>query len=334
MSSRHSTPIDSDDDMVAAMAQETPTILRAKRGHAAMGAADITGSNDDDDVAGRSLPVAITLPNQNLVATVRHYGERKRLRTEQLTELEVAARDPPQLRELKLMANMFAFSNQLEQIIVSKPGFELSADLKLNIQKYAPAILYSDRLNTYKGEVPTSMLLEVIKKLRFGLAAGLENIPADWAKVEQCAEYSLTQTRSKTKKCVRASLNPTKDKNTTVVTYGEESGHQNIFELTTAIVKGTQCSVNIRLCSRVAIMRQVYLKHPNGNFSDQVDKKLEKIRTTANGDQKQIAKHGKKSYKDSDIEEKVNEFQQKVDDIMDIGVMDAATSTQDHPGAA
>ncbi|KAJ7772344.1 hypothetical protein B0H16DRAFT_1714540 [Mycena metata] len=160
MSSRHSTPVDSDDDMLAAMAQETPTILRAKRGYAAIGAADSTGSNDDDDAAGRSLPVAIALPNQNLVATVRHYGERKRLRTEQLTELEVAARDPPQLRELKLMANMFAFGNQLEQIVVSKPGFELSADLKLNIQKYAPAILYSDRLNTYKGEVPTSITPE------------------------------------------------------------------------------------------------------------------------------------------------------------------------------
>ncbi|KAJ7772340.1 hypothetical protein B0H16DRAFT_1769097 [Mycena metata] len=188
---------------------------------------------------------------------------------------------------------------------------------------------------------PVCMLLEVIKKLRFGLAAGLENIPADWAKVEQCAEYSLTQTRSKTKKCVRASLNPTKDKNTTVVTYGEEAGYVRAL-LSWCVT----CSDNFTISNLDLLQRQVYLKHPNGNFWDQVDKKLEKIRTTANGDQKQIvrafrhalecdqAKHGKKSYKDSDIEENVDEFQQKVDDIMDIGAMDAATSTQDQPDAA
>jgi hypothetical protein len=92
----------------------------------------------------------------------------------------------------------------------------------MNIMKYAPAIILSDKISTYKGEGPKTALLVsdlpfffscggiltgsqgVIKRLRFGIPVGLEKIPADWAKVVSFAEYALTQTRSKTKKSVRA----------------------------------------------------------------------------------------------------------------------------------
>jgi hypothetical protein len=36
--------------------------------------------------------------------------------------------------------------------------------------------------------------------------------------------------------------------------FAPDADHQNIFQLTTAIVKKTQCSVNIVLCARVALM--------------------------------------------------------------------------------
>jgi hypothetical protein len=113
---------------------------------------------------------------------------------------------------------------------------------------------------------------EVIKRLRFGIPDGLENIPADWGKVVSFTEYSLTQRRSKMKKVVSlhsiltvllseidrtqicASLKPQEDKITKTITFAEDSEHHNIFELATAMVKGTKCTVNIILCSRIALM--------------------------------------------------------------------------------
>ncbi|KAJ7891632.1 hypothetical protein B0H14DRAFT_2560688 [Mycena olivaceomarginata] len=241
MSPRLSTPIDSDDDMLNAMTQETPTAIRttdaSKRSHAAMAGED-DASSDTEHGAGttlRPLPLNPAVPNQNVVTAARHYAERKRLHGDQLTELDAFMKEPASLQEAKLLANIFAFGNQLEQIIAAKPGFELSDDLETNIQQYVPAILLSDKLNTYKGEGPTNSLLEVIKRLRFGIPDGLENIPADWGKI-------------------RASLKPQEDKITKTTTFAEDSEHHNIFELATAMVKGTKCTVNIILCSRIALM--------------------------------------------------------------------------------
>ncbi|KAJ7887447.1 hypothetical protein B0H13DRAFT_2342340 [Mycena leptocephala] len=349
MSTRPSTPFDSDDDMRNAMTQETPTAPRpgagSKRNHAAMAGDDDTGS-DKEQGAGSALRLDLALPNQNVVAAAKHYAEKKRLRAHQLTGLDAFLKEPASLREAKLLTNIFAFGNQLEQIVESKPGFELSSDLETNIQKYAPAILLSDKISTYKGEGPTTCLLEVIKRLRFDIPVGLESIPADWGKVVSFSEYSLTQRRSKIKKAIRSSLKPHEDKITKKVTYANDSEHHNIFELTTAIVKGTQSVVNVTLCARVALMRKAYLKNPGSNFWDKLDSKLENIRNDADGDAKKLvrafrhvleqdqAKHGKKNYKDSDIEGKVDPFQQKVDDIIDIEAMDAATSAQDQSGDA
>ncbi|KAJ7681629.1 hypothetical protein B0H14DRAFT_3535590 [Mycena olivaceomarginata] len=162
----------------------------------------------------RPLPLNPALPNQNFVAAARHYAERKRLRGDQLTELDVFMKEPASLREAKLLANIFAFGNQLEQIVAAKPGFELSDDLE--------------------GEGPTNSLLEVIKRLRFGISDGR---------------------RSKMKKVIRASLKPQEDKITKTITFAEDSEHHNIFELATAMVKGTKCTVNIVLCSRIALMK-------------------------------------------------------------------------------
>ncbi|KAF8172199.1 hypothetical protein K438DRAFT_2056758, partial [Mycena galopus ATCC 62051] len=183
------------------------------------------------------------------------------------------------------------FGNQLEQIVESKPGFELSSDLKTNIQKYAPAILLSDKISTYKGEGPTTSLLKVIKHLWFGIPIALESIPADWGKFVSYAEYSLTQRHSKIRRAIRSSLKPHEDKIAKKVTYATDTEHHNIFQLTAVIVKGTQCVVNVTLCARVALMRKVYLKNPGSNFWDKLDSKLENIRNDADGDAKKLVRY-------------------------------------------
>jgi hypothetical protein len=134
--------------------QETPTAPRtsaaSKRNHAAMAGDDNTGS-DDEHGSGGALPLNLTLPNQNVVAAAKHYAEKKRLRGDQLTELgsflKVSrliltlyryqsysfslVKEPASLREAKLLTNIFALGNQLEQVVASKPSFELSPDLEV-----------------------------------------------------------------------------------------------------------------------------------------------------------------------------------------------------------
>ncbi|KAJ7502256.1 hypothetical protein B0H11DRAFT_2365582 [Mycena galericulata] len=339
MSSRASTPPrDEDDDdlhdMLNAMTQSSPVVPDAggasKRNHAAMVGDDETTS-DNEQRAGNAPPFA--LANRNIVSAARHYGERKRLEGEQLTELDIFLGDPPSLREAKLLANIFAVGNQVKKLVTTRPAYEVSSDLVTNIHKYAPAVLLSSKINVYKGDGTTNVLLAILKNNRFDIPPGLENVPADWAKVTAVVQDALTQKRAKIKKAIRSSLKPKKDGG-----YAPDAEHLNIYELTVIVVKGTQCTVNVVLCSRVALMRSVYLKHPGNKFWDKLDERLARIRQEADGDANKIIKafrhvltkdqekHGVKNY---ELDEKtVDEFQLKVDELIDVEAADAASSAQ------
>lgn len=96
MSSRASTPPMNDDDddlrgMLDAMAQSSPIApdrdSAPKRTHGTMVGDDDGETSDNNQGSGTAPPLA--LANQNIVAAARNYGQRKRLRGEQLTELDV-----------------------------------------------------------------------------------------------------------------------------------------------------------------------------------------------------------------------------------------------------
>ncbi|KAJ7697138.1 hypothetical protein B0H17DRAFT_1197535 [Mycena rosella] len=303
-------PIDSDDEfrgMLDAMDKLSPVRPAQKRTHDTMASDDNTSDDNNGEVSGTIAPL-------------------KRLRGEQLTEIDVFLKDPPSLRETKMMANLLALGNRVEKIVTSKAGYEVSADLETNIYKYAPAVLLSSKVTVYKGESATAILLTFLKKYRFDIPPGLENVPAAWAKITAVAQEALTQKRSNIKKAIRASV------------HGDDPEHQNIFDLAKVIVKGTQCTVNVVLCAHIALMGAVYLKVPGPKFWDKLDVRLAKIRKESGGDAGKIArafrhiltvdqdKHGAKDY---DLDEKtVDDFQQKVDDLIDVGAVDAATSAQ------
>lgn len=94
MSSRSSTATlhDDDDDlraMLDAMAQSSPIqpgpATASKRRHGAVSGDDANDGTSDNENPG-ILPV---VTNQNMAVAARTYGQRKRLRAEQLTELDV-----------------------------------------------------------------------------------------------------------------------------------------------------------------------------------------------------------------------------------------------------
>ncbi|KAF7368442.1 hypothetical protein MVEN_00167200 [Mycena venus] len=331
MSSRATTPPDDDDFRAAmeAMAQDLPAgpiNTTAKRSHGTM-----AGDDDSDGEQGAGAAPTFVAANQNIIAATKLYADKKRLRGDQATELEQFANDPPSLREVKLLANLFAVGNELGKLVTSQLSYEVSAELNLNINKYAPAVLLSSKIHTYKGDGATDLLMVLLKKYRFDIPPGLEHYPADWGKIVGASQCALTQRRSKIKKTIRSSLKPNQAGG-----YGPEADHQNIYDLTQAIVKDTQCTVSVILCARIALMRKVYLNHPGTNFWDKLDDRLSKIRNEANGDAKKITrvfchiltqdqdKHGAKTYVLD--EDTVDPFQHQVDKLINVGVIDAATS--------
>ncbi|KAJ7821023.1 hypothetical protein B0H14DRAFT_2371661 [Mycena olivaceomarginata] len=291
--------------------------------------------------------------NQNIVYTARQYAERKRLCSDQVTALEVflnvssaflsfvfcfvalahdSVQGTPSLRKAKMVADLRALGNQVEKIVTSKPAFEVSEDCKTNICKYACAVLLSSKINVYKGDGITQILTDIIKRHRFDLPPRVEHVPANWAKVLAIVQDALTQTPLKVKKEIAWSLKVNKSDEL----HAPLAQHKNIYQLAQAIVKGTQCSVNVVLCARIAVMRAVYLKHPGGKFWDEMDKCLAQIRRIGGNNAKKItrgfrqaleadqAKHGVKgSYKLDEMV--VDEFQQKINDLIDIHVVNAAT---------
>ncbi|KAJ7479924.1 hypothetical protein FB451DRAFT_1395490 [Mycena latifolia] len=334
MSSRASTPQTDDNDplsdVFSAMAQTSPAAPThpEKRSHTSV-------DNDDDDVnTSPAQPASTTQTvNQNITAAATRYAEQKRLKPDQVTAIDVFLHDPASLREVKLLVHLMGIENQIEKIVTATAPYQVSADLEKNIANYAAAVLLSSKIWTYKGATLTNILVEILKKHRFDLPAGIEHNPADFSKVIAAIQDALTQKRAKFKKLIKYSLKP---KDPRSAEDAPASDHLNIFELVQAFVDGTQCSVNVPLCARVALMRKVYLKNSGANFWDKVDADLATIRKKADGDSKKITKafrfiltvdqelHGSKNY-DLD-EENVDGFQQDVDDVIDTNVLDAATT--------
>ncbi|KAJ7883869.1 hypothetical protein B0H14DRAFT_3432683 [Mycena olivaceomarginata] len=164
MSSRDSTP---DDDNMRAMREAMAQSSPPKRTHSAM-----TGNEDPSSEHTASGTASGIRTNQNIVSAARQYAERKRLRGDQVTALEVFLNEPPSLREAKMVADLWAFGNQVDKIVTSKPAFEVSEDCETNICKYAPTVLLSRKINVYKGDGITQILTDIIKRHRFDQEGG------------------------------------------------------------------------------------------------------------------------------------------------------------------
>ncbi|KAH7905229.1 hypothetical protein BJ138DRAFT_1118660 [Hygrophoropsis aurantiaca] len=218
---------------------------------------------------------------RDLLAYTKRYATKQKLKPEQIAEAE--AFDPPNECQIKLFITLQAIENRLEKIVTTAPPFTISAELKANIDTYAVAVLNSSKISSYKGEVATEHILTLLKKNRFDLPPGIECNAAQWEKVVVYTGESLTQTRSRLKKLLVASL---KDKS--------PAESSNLFEVAQDFVAGTRSQVTIGLCARIALMRAVYLKTPGALFWDAVDARMEFICNASAGDPAKVARAFKK----------------------------------------
>ncbi|KAJ7780795.1 hypothetical protein DFH07DRAFT_950013 [Mycena maculata] len=337
-------------DIFGAMDEESPIApaltMAQKRTHSAI---DQTASDTKEDTGGVSPLVLQT--GQNIISTVQRYTEKKRLRVEQANEITLLINDPPTFHHAKILANIFHLSNQVGAIVTAQPGFEPSPALLKNLYNFGAAIMLSSKIVAYKGS-------DIVKKHQFNLPPGIKHNPANFAKVVAAVQETFTQLRSKIKKeasflfiiwCntdhfLAQLLAGLKVNKTDKEIAPSSQHHQNIFKLTQVLVEGTQCTVTIKLCTCVALMRKVFLQESRPKFWDKLDSSLAEIRTQAGGEAKKItrvfhhpltqdqAKHGVKG--DYEIKDtSVDNFQQEVNDLINAGVADLASLVAPQPQA-
>ncbi|KAJ7815743.1 hypothetical protein B0H14DRAFT_3148914 [Mycena olivaceomarginata] len=106
------------------------------------------------------------------------------------------------------------------------------------------------------------------------------------------------------------------------------------------MVKSTQCTVNIVLCTCLALMRAVFIEYPDCKFWNKFNKRLAKVRADAGGNPKNLAK-GFRYYLEEDqktrgptgpklIDRPIDAFQQWVDDLITAKTLDTATNPVDY----
>ncbi|KAF7358508.1 hypothetical protein MVEN_00901700 [Mycena venus] len=269
--------------LAAAMLADSPAPLTRKRKDPP--GTDPNDSDDQDDndqlptVLSSDTPTENISGDGNMVAFARQYATHKRLKPSQVTEVETFAADPLATRQVKLFTLVLGVSSKLESIVAAQPAFKVSPSLDKNLRQLAHGITVSSRLASYKGERAKKHLLNIVKKNRFDLPPGIENVASDWALVKSRGEYHLTQIRALCKKFLKNSMPE-----------GPSSGHTNIFALGQRFVKDTETTLTVELCARIALMRQQYKFYLGDDFWDKLDTELAWMRKEAGYDEHKISK--------------------------------------------
>lgn len=248
----------------------------------------------------------------NVTAATWRYATYKKLRAEQRDELEGFLQETALGRQAKLFVSVLSVENKIDAFRSATPPYQVSDELKTNINNYALAVLLSANISAYKGDIPRNHILNILKKYRFDLPTGIEHDYANWEKITTFVSYSLTQSRARVKKLIRDSI----------------TQNNNIFALAQVIVHGTPCRPTVQLCSRVALMRAIHQECNGGEkYWNLIDQRLTLVRKLAGSDTvkaarafRGILKTDRDTYgagEDYEIGDVVaDDWQQRVDDVV------------------
>ncbi|KAJ3545506.1 hypothetical protein NMY22_g2416 [Coprinellus aureogranulatus] len=265
--------------------------------------------------ASRAIEGGLESSRMNATLHARRISQRLNLAKPYSRELEEFAVEDLNTRQLVLFGRTLLVEQKLNSIVVSSGPYKVEQGLEDNVKKYCVAVLLSPKLDTYKGAAPTSRVLAVIKRIGSNVPSNLETDAHVYKTVKQHISDELTQTRAAMKKKIAASV--------------KES--QSVYELALAMVEGTQCTVSVEMCARLALLRKVYNETGKSDtkYWDHVDERLQLIREHADGAPEKIAavftvalkedhiRYGRAS--ESYQSQPRNAWQNSVDDVMDEG---------------
>ncbi|KAJ7651072.1 hypothetical protein FB45DRAFT_889558 [Roridomyces roridus] len=298
MSTRSSSPtaFDSDDgDYSALMSVQSPLPSPARKRTSGDAGLDEEEEEDDSSTAAR------VVPNGNHLQNVSAYAARKRLRHEQIAEIETFLGDPAPVQRTKLFIDIKSLENQLAKFQAAKPKFEVNSDLKTNLTWAVNAALCSPNITQYKGEDARNDIVTLLTRHHWGnFVVGTENDSAAMDVVVKCIGDIFTQSRSTMKKEIVASVETKRAKNLTRPPALRSSDtHTTVYQLTKTVARklsgGKTISIPVTpaLCARIALIRKWHVKKLKNKLSPEdqnkglwelVDQDLKVIRTKARED--------------------------------------------------
>ncbi|KJA18026.1 hypothetical protein HYPSUDRAFT_205753 [Hypholoma sublateritium FD-334 SS-4] len=122
---------------------------------------DGTDTEPDSEAPLTSQVLAPT--SSNVTTASLRYATQKRIRSEQRGELDAFLLDSALGRQARIFVCLLSIENKIEAFQSATPPYQVSEELKTNINNYAVAVLLSVEISAYKGDIPRNHILASIQ---------------------------------------------------------------------------------------------------------------------------------------------------------------------------
>ncbi|XP_006458380.1 hypothetical protein AGABI2DRAFT_115407 [Agaricus bisporus var. bisporus H97] len=242
--------------------------------------------------------------------SVDRAARRAKLQPYQLAEVDTFMKAAMSTQLGLVFVDIQAMRNEVNRVLIHQPRFTVDEALHKTISAYSLGVLLSEKLHKYKRS-STDIVLAIIRNNNANIPSNLNQDPYALSIVKAAISEALTQARSRIKKLIGKSIDD----------------NLSIYQLSSKVIEGSQCTVSVPLCARLAVLRNVYSKSGSGlSYWNDVDSCLarcrEKAKDNADGIRKILAKMLKldrSTYNYTDkttIPKHVSVFQQAIDDSL------------------
>ncbi|THU84061.1 hypothetical protein K435DRAFT_560321, partial [Dendrothele bispora CBS 962.96] len=138
--------------------------------------------------------------NTNVLTAAKRVAHSKRLRPEQIVELEQFLNDSVIGREAKMFILNVELGNKIDEILIGQQSWEPSDSLKKNIKHYVAATTLSTSILLYLARSNISIVVEKLLSLSLDLPKNIRHDASAMQSLTHAVEYAFTQRRSDMKK--------------------------------------------------------------------------------------------------------------------------------------
>ncbi|KAG7095163.1 hypothetical protein E1B28_005942 [Marasmius oreades] len=298
-------------------------------------------ATDDEETERQYSPPSLssTSANRNVIQAAKQFAANKKLRREQIVEVEAFLNDTALGREARSYIIQLDLKNQIEKIVTQQAAWVPSESLQKNINHDVGTACLSPNLSAYMGSA-TSLIIERLISIGLDIPNTIHQNAAAYSALKDVISNAFTQRRSTMKKAIRSSIMRCNGDDSKVWAEMVPSECQTVIELAHALIKGTSCMVMPELCGRVAILRHCYAIKKGKSYWENVDGTLEKLRNIAKHDKeaindlvKQMLQQDREKYgiNNYEIDNMVqpSDMQHEIDELIGARNISAATENDD-----
>ncbi|XP_006459863.1 hypothetical protein AGABI2DRAFT_116823 [Agaricus bisporus var. bisporus H97] len=271
----------------------------------------ITKPAEASSSSARQTSMAQVPPDANLASSSSNNpsARRAKLQPYQIAEVDTFMKASMNTQLGLMFVDIQAMKSEVTHVLIHQPWFTVDEALHKTISAYSLGVLLSEKLREYKRS-STDIVLAIIQNNHANIPSNLDQDPYALSIVKAAISEALTQARSRIKKLIRRSIDD----------------NLSIYQLSSKVIEGSQCSVSVPLCARLAALRNVYSECGSSlSYWNDVDVCLAQCRAKAKDNTDGIRKILAKMLKldratfgqdSTTIPKHVSLFQQSIDDSL------------------